>query len=71
MAAGNHAENGTCALLVMAARPSAAIVKLPNSDNQNSQDPEIRVNEIVTNSTTSPTRFVRAVTIPAPYALGL
>ena len=73
MAAGSQLENGICALFVMAAKVIHKICKVVIDDSHIfmiSQWPWFRVHPIDTNRSTSPTRFVNAVIIPAAKDLG-
>ena len=70
MAAGSQAENGNCALLVQAPRVIRNNTSIATSENLCSQIKkfhdlnEEKYNKLTKNKT-SPTRFLRAVSIPA------
>ena len=70
MAAGNQAEKGIWALLVMAAKIARQqitfILSSPLEIIKKFQEPNSTIAAILNKIATSPIRFLRAVIIPAP-----
>lgn len=70
IAAGNQAENGICALLVIAAKIAKQqitfILLSPLDTIRKFQEPNSTIPAILNRIATSPIRFLRAVIIPAP-----
>lgn len=73
MAAGSQLENGICALFVIAATISARLIIKENGlayGNKKFQNPRLMPHAIEIKISTSPTRLVRAVIIPAARDFG-
>lgn len=74
MAAGSHLENGIWALLVMAARVRHAMMGGEMEDGNEwilSQWPWFKSRAMQMRRKASPSRFISAVIIPAPRAVGV
>lgn len=74
MAAGSHAEKGIWALLVILAKIKIVIIKtnfLSLKKIKKFQEPNLTISAKQRSSPTSPSRFVKAVIIPALYDLSL
>lgn len=73
IAAGSHLENGIWALFVIAARERQAITQglVGGVDKMFVQWPWFRKRAIVIRRNASPIRFIRAVIMPAPRAVGV
>lgn len=71
IAMGSQGENGNCALLVIAANRTAKISAGDGLKNGRLQCAEGMEAAIPTIKAISPTRFVRAVIIPAPRVEGV